>query len=278
MGDNDFEIKDGVLVKYNGVGGDVVIPEGVTKIGDCAFRASGIQLRKCEDIKSITIPKGVTGIGWSAFGGCAGLTNIIIPEGITKIEKYVFAKCESLVGIQIPKKVKEIENCAFEGCISLINIAIPENLTKIDPTAFSDCSSLMDIFVDDKNKKFISVEGVLYNKAKTELLICPGGKSGNLTIPGGVIKVGRNAFSRSKLTSITIPDGVTHIGDFVFAHTNNLKSLIIPDSLTKIGKNIFWQSKDEITVTVVGESDKKDGWTGVWKDRKVKWEVKTKRG
>lgn len=75
-----FKIKNGVLEKYRKEKGvtEVVIPEGVTRIGDKAFFG-------CERLASITIPDGVTGIGKNAFYGCKSLTSITIPESVTSI-------------------------------------------------------------------------------------------------------------------------------------------------------------------------------------------------
>lgn len=73
---NDFEIENGVLVKYTGAGGDVVIPDGVTSIGDWAFS-------RYEGLTSVTIPDSVTSIGDWAFCECASLTNIAIPDSVT---------------------------------------------------------------------------------------------------------------------------------------------------------------------------------------------------
>ena len=77
--ENDFVIEAGVLKKYCGPGGDVVIPRGVMKIGDHAF--SG-----CSSLKSVTIPDGVTSIESFAFSGCRSLISVMIPESVTRID------------------------------------------------------------------------------------------------------------------------------------------------------------------------------------------------
>lgn len=80
---SDFVIENGVLKKYIGAGGDVVIPDGVTAIGDAAFAA-------CSSVTAVTIPDSVTSIGERAFVGCRSLMRIKIPAGIEKIEKDAF--------------------------------------------------------------------------------------------------------------------------------------------------------------------------------------------
>ena len=85
----DFIIENGILKKYIGLGGDVVIPEGVFVIGDGAFRY-------CSRLTSITIPAGVTSIGNNAFELCQSLTSIIIPDSVTSIGWNVFSGCNNL--------------------------------------------------------------------------------------------------------------------------------------------------------------------------------------
>ena len=74
----DFTIENGVLKKYVGPGGDVVIPEGVTSIGQGAFR-------ECANVTGIQIPDTVDSIKRYAFWGCRSLVRIAIPAGIQEI-------------------------------------------------------------------------------------------------------------------------------------------------------------------------------------------------
>ena len=92
----DFVIQDGELKNYTGSGGDVVIPDGVTSIGEDAFR-------NCGTLTSVVIPEGVTSIGWHAFSGCSSLTSITIPEGVTGIGWYAFSGCSSLQVSRSPR-------------------------------------------------------------------------------------------------------------------------------------------------------------------------------
>lgn len=81
--EDGFEIEDGVLKKYTGTATEVVIPEGVTSIGERAFVDNS-------KIISVSIPKSVTNIGTFAFAGCYALTGICIPAKVVSIGSYTF--------------------------------------------------------------------------------------------------------------------------------------------------------------------------------------------
>lgn len=91
---SDFQIEDGVLIRYTGKDKDVVIPDGVTRIGAKAFFS-------CRSLTSITIPDSVTSIDEYAFSGCTNLTNITIPDSVTSIGDRAFEDCTSLTSIKI---------------------------------------------------------------------------------------------------------------------------------------------------------------------------------
>lgn len=108
----DFEIEYGVLVKYKGYGGDVIIPDGVTTIGDEAFEEYDV-------LTSVTIPDSVTSIGSWAFFNCANLSYINIPNSVTHIGGWTFSNCTNLKSITIPDSVISIKTHAFTGCTNL---------------------------------------------------------------------------------------------------------------------------------------------------------------
>ena len=99
------------------------------------------------DIKSITIPSGVTEIGDAAFQGCSNLTSIIFEEGsqLKTIADYAFQYCSSLTSISIPPSVTSIGKSAFEGCSNLTSISIPPSVTSIGKTAFYHCPRLTSV-------------------------------------------------------------------------------------------------------------------------------------
>ena len=109
---DDFLIIDGVLMGYEGAGGDVVIPGDVTHIGYEAFCS-------CFNLRSIEIPDTVTRIGAFAFNACTSLTSVTIPSSVTSIGVRAFSSCLSLKSIKIPDSVMSIGDYAFDYCDSL---------------------------------------------------------------------------------------------------------------------------------------------------------------
>jgi hypothetical protein len=126
---NEFKIKDGVLIEYNGNGSDVVIPDSVTEIGCYAFDG-------CIGLTSINIPDSVTKIGYHAFDGCIGLTSINIPDSVTEICSWAFSECRNLTSVHIPDSVREIDWRTFNNCSRLTSINIPNSVEKIGGFAF----------------------------------------------------------------------------------------------------------------------------------------------
>ena len=183
----------------------------------------------------------VTGIGEDAFSGCTNLTSITIPDSVTEIGRYAFEGCTGLTSVTLPGSVTSIGTMAFIRCASLTSITIPDKVASIGDCPFLGCTSLVSINVATGNQNYVSVNGVLYNKDKTELICYPAEKKGNnYKIPDGVTEIGGSAFRGcTSLTSITIPDSVAYIGNFTFNGCTNLTSITIPDSVTRIGDYAF---------------------------------------
>ena len=130
-----FEIKDGVGI----------IPKGLTEIPDSAF--SSQEWLDSNELKSVMIPDTVTRIGDCAFFGCKNLETITLPSNLTEIGEYAFYGCEKLTSIVIPNSVVEIGQAAFECCKSLKTITLPASLTKIGISQFYYCYALETIIV-----------------------------------------------------------------------------------------------------------------------------------
>ena len=238
---NDFKIENGVLKKYAGTGGDVVIPDGVTSIGDWAF--SG-----CTGLTQVTIGSGVTTIG-SAFSGCTGLTQVTIPDSVTAIGNYAFRDCTSLASVTIPDSVTSIGWWAFEGCVGLTQVTIGSGVTTICNSAFEDCTGLKMIAVAPGNPVYQSTGNCLIEKESKKMIL--GCSISVIPADGSVTSIGNSAFSGcTGLTSITIPDSVTSIGEDAFSGCVGLTQVTIGSGVTSIGKSAFSGCTDLTQVTI----------------------------
>lgn len=120
---SDFRIENGELVEYTGKGGDVVIPDSVTSIGDRAFY-------DCHRLTSISIPDSVTSIGKEVFSNCSSPTSISIPDSVTSIGEEAFSGCSRLTSISVPDSVTSIEAPAFTECENLQDFTCPSSFAK----------------------------------------------------------------------------------------------------------------------------------------------------
>ena len=132
---------------------DVVIPEGITRIGDYAFS-------NCSTLTNITLPESLTEIGIGAFENCDSLADIVIPSGVTSIDMYTFHGCKSLTAVTLPEGLKHIDQQAFSGCAQLVEIVVPDSVTTIGPGAFRYCESLINVTMG-KGVTFIGYQAFL---------------------------------------------------------------------------------------------------------------------
>ena len=235
LGDGTVEITE-----YNGESdAELVIPseldgKKVTSIGEAAFGFA--------EITSVTIPDGVTSIGDKAFRHCTSLETVSVPDSVKTIGNYAFNECGALALINIPQGVASIGDYAFWYCYTLASIEFPASVTSIGEDVFAECYGLEEILVDSANKNYASVDGVLFNKNMTELIMYPSAKAGtSYIVPSTVTKLGGYAFADCiPLTSITLPEGLTKIGHYAFYWCENLKTITIPEKVTTIGDYAFW--------------------------------------
>lgn len=245
-------IQDGVLLGYYGPGGNIVIPNTVTKIGDEAFKGN-------KKVTGVTIPGSVVDIGNNAFEGCE------------KLEKVAFTNPDGANNNLL------IRLSAFKDCTKLTDVEIPARVKQIVGNIFKDCTSLMEIKVNANNPYYFAQEGVLFGPALVEyspkydenyvLLAYPAGRQGeytipsqvnektidqvwtsgfegavglmDITIPASIGRLGTAAFENTGLTHVTIPDAVQQVDPAVFQNCTKLVSVKLPAGLTEIDQYMF---------------------------------------
>lgn len=223
---------------------EIVIPDGVKKLGDCAFLGctslQKIELpdgvteigrsafERCESITEITISDKVTGIGELAFWGCTSLSKVKLSNNLTEIAGATFSSCTSLREITIPDSVTSIGGSAFSGCTSLESITIGSGVKYLDNGWIDSCRRLANITVSPDNKTYSSVDGVLFNKDKSELLAYPiGNKRSSYTIPDGVTKIYQKAFYGCRyIETLTIPVSVAEIEASALGNCYDIRTII----------------------------------------------------
>lgn len=216
----------------------------------------------------LIIPDGVTKIGSNAFSGCKDITSVVLPDGVTSIGREAFENCKQLARVNIPVSVTDIDNDAFRGCSELTDIVIPDGIVSIGFAAFRDCDKIKyaeygnALYLGNSNNPYL----VLITAVNTSITSCdihPKTKviadsalSGckqltSMPIPEGVKYIGSSAFySCEKLTSITIPESVTSIADYAFNGCSKLTNVNIPDSVTSIGNFAFARCEQLTSITL----------------------------
>ncbi len=183
---------------------EFVIPEGVTAVAPYAF--SG-----CTSLKSVTMPGTLTTIGNDAFNECTGLSQVIVPDEVTEIGANAFCGCTGLRSVQLPKGLDNIYAYAFKGCAGLTKVELPDSVTKIGHNAFAECTSLKEINYP-----------LSWNEC-----------------PAYSYKQGRVFYGCSKLSKITIPEGVTSIPEYAFEDCGHLQNIIFASTVNEIGRASF---------------------------------------
>ena len=180
---------------------EIQLPSGITNIGEEAFVGN--------KFTEIIIPSGVSKLGVGAFSGCellqsisveennnnfsasngvlydkVGTTLLLCPGGkegsytlprrTTKIAESAFKDCKKITELILPSGLTTIGGKAFSG-MNLTNIEIPAELERLSPDAFAYCSKLTEITVDEENTVFAAADGVLCDKNKEKVLVCPPG-------------------------------------------------------------------------------------------------------
>ena len=267
----DFIIENNVLVEYVGTDENVVIPEGVTKIGKRAFEH--------KQLKTVELPKSLKIIDELAFYFCTDLSKINFQDGITMIKSFAFNMCK-LLEVEIPKSVKKIGREAFSsGSLLTIYCKVKEK-----PSGWHEnwnqyhwdgsCSPV--VWDCDNNRiaedgfRYVFVDGVKYalKNGKAKMVKFAERDVVSVEIPSqiefeknvySVTSLGKDLFFHSSLREVKIPDSVIELEEGVFSNCHDLEKIKLPNSITKIPSATFNCSKElkEVylgdEVTVIGD-------------------------
>ena len=226
------------ITQYKGGESYITVPDKingfpVTAIAEWAFQG-------CSTMKKIQLPTSITVVGGWAFWNCFNLTDVIMSDRIISIPDCTFYDCTNLQNINIPAYCRSIGFSAFYGCASLKNITIPDYVENIDDAVFLGCTGLMSINVSENNKSYVSENGILLNRAQTDIICYPAAKSGSYIMPSSVESIKYFAFEFcNKLTDITLSENIVEI-DNVFRECANLENIYVPE------KNPAYSSKNGV--------------------------------
>lgn len=246
-------IKNGVLLGYYGLGGDIVLPNTVTKIDNEALKGN-------DNIVSITIPGSVKDIGNNAFEGCTKLERVIFtnPEKTSKnliIRLSAFQNCKKLTECEIPARAYQVVGNVFKGCTSLTEVTVNKN----NPYYFTDdCGVLFGPALVNYEPQYDDAYALQsYPAGRQGAYTIPSkvngkeidqiwtsgfeGASGltDITIPASIGRLGTAAFESTGLTHVTIPDTVQQVDPAVFQNCTKLVSVKLPAELAEIDQYMF---------------------------------------
>ena len=145
---------------------------GITFVDNPLYYAHNLYLNG-ELVTDLVIPDGVTEIGNYAFSNCKSLTSITIPDSVTSIGYNAFSFCASLTSVTIGNGVTEIGDSAFYGCTSLTSVTIPDSVTKIRGVAFFDCTSLTEVYCKPTTPPSVVGWDVFYGNASGRKIYVP---------------------------------------------------------------------------------------------------------
>lgn len=262
--DTQYEIPQSVSVIGNYAFEDcfhlkeITIPDGVTSIGEKAFS-------NCEQLRSIAIPDSVTSIGTAAFESCNSLVTASVGNGVTSIPERMFSGCSELKEVTLCEGVTEIGKEAFGSCDQLRTVNIPLSVSRIGENAFN-CYNLSEAYYPGTKEQWslIDISGDTYRLDKAIVYECNSenanygsGKCGDnlewilyadgdfvITGTGDMYDYDYNNLSPweyfdKKVKTVSLPEGLTGIGDRAFYHFLNVTDITIPGSVTRIGNSAF---------------------------------------
>ena len=244
---DEFVVKDNVLLSYQGDNSEVTIPSGITEIGPSAFQNNKV-------VTKVTFSSDVEKVSSRAFLGCKNLTDVVLNDNLTYLGLNAFSNCTSLKSINLTDKITTIGDYAFSCCTALTEITIPISVETIGNYAFYKCTSLVDELVIPSSVKTIGDYAFAEDNKITSVTIKgneEGTTIGNYSFQnatgiktldlGNVTSIGTNAFNNCASLSgkLTIPDSVKTLNSYAFSSCKNINEIEFSKNLEVIGYESF---------------------------------------
>ena len=166
--------------------------------------------------------------------------------------------------VNIPYGITAIGEGAFQNQSGITSISIPSTVTSIANNAFDGTINLEQMHISSANQHYFIQESILYRRGiPNQIVHVPARLSGHVTLPTQVTQIPANAFAnRARLTSITMSDSVTYIGNNAFANTK-LTSIILPRIVSHMGANVFANTSVDFMIFSRATSQP-SGWHSNW--------------
>lgn len=228
---------------------EIVIPSEYEGKPVTAVKAQGFALNRAEGLERIVIPEGVTSIGENAFYNLNTLEGAVLPDSLIEMGMYAFAGCTTLQDIEfgsglsvipvgafggcaiasltLPETVTDIYYDAFRGCRELTSVKLPDSVTYLGSSVFAECEALAEVTLP---KGLVSIENATFESC---------GSLAAVEFPAGVKSIGSSAFEECALKEIVLPEGVERIGDRAFYDCDELASVVFPDSVCEMGMEVL---------------------------------------
>jgi len=228
-----YTINDGVLTSYNGPTNYVVVPHGVTTIGENVFENYSTMV-------GLTLSNTVEVVDNYAFKGCVSLERLNLGRNLVYLGDEAFANCYNLKDVRVDQVAPiALGKNVFKNCHEDMVIFVPENTIAAYQNAWGWKTYAHNIV---EISDFLIIGNVLieYN----------GNPTGDVVVPMGVKEIGEEAFNYYLIKSIVLPDGLTTINRAAFQFCNNLTSISLPSTMTIIDDVAFYNCAALIEITL----------------------------
>ena len=161
-----------------------------------------------------------------------------IPPGTLFIDERAFDGCDNLTGVTVPDGVTALPQFLFSSGTAIEEIHLPATIVEIGEKALPDYGAIRRIEMAEGNRRYRSVDGVLFEGE--ELIYYPLCHGQSYDVPAGTTRIRNGVFSNSEmLETVSIPRSVNEIGEGTFYCCTSLARVSLPITLTKIGRSAF---------------------------------------